>query len=74
MQGFYSKVLMERLIKYLELKVFFFNAKIAGTVETSKNQIKRKTQMTSLYREKKYSNGFMISLRLKIENLGDQKI
>lgn len=60
---------MVKQIKYLEQKAFFFNAKIVVIVETLKNQIKRKTQMTSLFKEKKYNNGFMILFLFKIDLL-----
>ena len=59
-KDFYNKVLMGKQMLFLELKVFYFNVKTVVTVETLKNQIKRKTQMILFFKEKKFNNGYMI--------------
>ncbi len=51
---------MGRQTKFPELKAFCSNVKIVVTVETLENLIKRKTQMTLFYKEKKSNNGYMI--------------
>jgi hypothetical protein len=51
---------MGKQIKFLELKVYYSNVKIVVTVEILENLIKRKTQMTLFFKEKKSNNGYMI--------------
>ena len=60
MLDFYNRDLMGKLIKYQELKVFYFNVKTVVIAEILKSQIKRKTLRASLHREKKFNNGYTI--------------